>query len=54
MTGADAVVERLEIRGQFGSHALEALRLELQRLARRCGCEVIDIRIETHAQRRSD
>ena len=50
---ADTVVETLEIRGELGSHALEALQLELRQLARRCGFEVTDIRIETDGEGRS-
>lgn len=53
VAASNAVVETFEIRGQLGSHALEALRLELQQLARRCGFEVTAIRIETDGTRHS-
>jgi hypothetical protein len=53
VAATDTFVETLEIRGELGSHALEALRLELRRLATRCGFEVTDIRIETDAEGRS-
>jgi hypothetical protein len=49
----DAVVETIEITGDLGSHAVEALRLEIQRLARRCGLDVTEIRIETESVKRS-
>jgi hypothetical protein len=43
----DAVVETIEIDGELGSHAVEALRLEIRRLAERCGLDIKEIRIET-------
>jgi len=43
------VIETIELKGDVGSHALEALQLELKRVARRCGLEVNEIRIETVA-----
>lgn len=49
----DAVVETIEITGDLGSHAVEALRLEIQRLARCCGLDVTEIRIETEGATRS-
>jgi hypothetical protein len=49
----DAIVETIEITGDLGSHAVEALRLEIQRLARRCGLDVAEIRIETESVKRS-
>jgi len=52
-TGRDAIVETIEITGDLGSHAVEALRLEIQRLARRCGLDVTEIRIETKGAERS-
>ncbi len=52
-TGTDAIVETIEITGDLGSHAVEALRLEIQRLARRCGLDVTEIRIETEGAERS-
>ena len=48
-----AVVETIEIRGDLGSHSVEALRLEIQRLARHCGLDVTEIRIETDDAKRS-
>jgi len=52
-TDTDAIVETIEITGDLGSHAVEALRLEIQRLARRCGLDVTEIRIETEGAERS-
>jgi hypothetical protein len=52
-TDRDAIVETIEITGDLGSHAVEALRLEIQRLARRCGLDVAEIRIETESVKRS-
>jgi hypothetical protein len=52
-TDRDAIVETIEITGDLGSHAVEALRLEIQRLARRCGLDVTEIRIETKRAERS-
>ena len=49
----DAVVETIEITGDLGSHAVEALRLEIQRLARHCGLDITEIRIETEDAKRS-
>jgi hypothetical protein len=49
----EAVVETIEITGELGSHAVEALRLEIQRLARHCGLDVAEIRIETESVKRS-
>src|SRR5438132_11422293 len=49
-TDRDAIVETIEITGDLGSHAVEALRLEIQRLARRRGLDVTAIRLEAHAE----
>jgi len=49
----DAVVETIEITGELGSHSVEALRLKIQRLARQCGLDVTEIRIETEDVKRS-
>ena len=38
--------ERLEFEGLLDAHAAEALRLEVQRIARRCGVELVAVRIE--------
>ena len=37
---------RIEISAKLGRHGAEALRLEAQRLARRYGIEISDIRVE--------
>ena len=42
-----AVAERIEITGTLGSHALEAVQLEIRRLAQQCGLDVRGIEIET-------
>jgi hypothetical protein len=47
------VIETIEITGDLGSHSVEALRLEIQRLARHCGLDVTEIRIETEDAKRS-
>jgi hypothetical protein len=36
------------IDGSFGSHALEALQLELRRLADSCGLKIETLEVETH------
>jgi hypothetical protein len=46
-TGRDTVLETIKIKGDLGSHAVEALRLEIRRLAERCGLDIKEIRIET-------
>lgn len=43
----DALVEAIEIVGELDSHAVEELRLEIQRLARRRGLVVSELRIDT-------
>jgi hypothetical protein len=40
------VVHRMEIGGDLGRHAAEALQLEIRRLAKRHGVEIADLRIE--------
>ena len=56
---AAAVVGSLELDGPIGSHTLEAVRLEIRRLARSCGLDLVEIqvetrgRVETRAERRS-
>ena len=40
------VVHRMEIAGDLGRHAAEALQLEIRRLAKRHGVEITDLRIE--------
>jgi hypothetical protein len=52
-TDRDAIVETIRIAGSLGSHSVEALQLELRRLARRCGLEITAIRIETKGAERS-
>jgi hypothetical protein len=52
-TDRDAIVETIKIAGILGSHAEEALQLELRRLARRCGLEITAMRIETKGVKRS-
>jgi hypothetical protein len=37
---------RVAISGQMDRHAAEALRLELRRLAARCGIEIKEVKIE--------
>ena len=37
--------ERLEFEGLLDAHAAEALRLEIQRVARDCGVELVAVRI---------
>lgn len=43
------VVSRIEITGDLDRHAVEALRLEICRLAKRCGVEIKEFRIENVA-----
>jgi len=38
--------ERLEFEGLLDAHAAEALRLEIQRIARGCGVELVAVRVE--------
>jgi len=45
------VVESIRIDGDLGSHALEALQLEVRRLANACGLDIKEIRIETSGKR---
>jgi hypothetical protein len=40
------VVHRMEIAGNLGRHAAEALQLEIRRLAKRHGVEIAELRIE--------
>jgi hypothetical protein len=40
------VDERLEFEGLLDAHAAEALRLEVRRIAERCGVELVAVRIE--------
>jgi hypothetical protein len=46
-SGRTTFLETIEIRGDLGSHAVEALRLEIRRRAERCGLDIKEIRIET-------
>jgi hypothetical protein len=45
-----AIIETVAVTGSLGSHAMEALQLEIRRLADACGLEVREIRIETVAE----
>lgn len=45
-TDADEVTHRLEITGDFDRQALEALQLEIRRLAKRYGIDITKIEIE--------
>src|SRR5262249_28855813 len=45
---ASAFATTITIEGSFGSHALEALQLELRRLADSCGLKLETIEVETH------
>ncbi|HEV8441060.1 MAG TPA: hypothetical protein VGT40_23475 [Methylomirabilota bacterium] len=47
------LVRRLEITGGLDRRAIEALALELRRLAKRCGLEVAAVRIEAATDRRA-
>jgi hypothetical protein len=47
------VRETITLTGSLGSHGLEALQLEVRRLAEACGLEVREIRIETRPRARS-
>ena len=38
--------ERLEFEGLLDAHAAEVLRLEVRRIARGCGVELVAVRIE--------
>lgn len=40
------VVDRIEIAGDLDRHAVEALQLEIRRLAKRYGVEIKGLRIE--------
>jgi hypothetical protein len=40
------VDERLEFEGLLDAHAAEALRLEIQRVARDCGVELVAVQVE--------
>ena len=46
-TDLDQVVHQIEISGDLGRHVVEALQLEIRRLARRHGVEITELRIET-------
>jgi hypothetical protein len=50
---AGAVRETIEITGDLGSHALEALTLEVKRAAALCGLDVTEVRVETVEAKRS-
>ncbi len=39
----DAVIARIEISGRLDRHAIEAIRLEVRRLARQYGVEVKEV-----------
>ena len=45
----DMIVETVAVTGSLGSHALEALQLEIRRLADACGLDV-QMRVETVAE----
>jgi len=45
-TSSDDDAEWLELSGDLDPHAVELLRLELRRLARRHGVDVADFRVE--------
>lgn len=45
-TDLEQVVHRIEISGDLGRHAVEALQLEIRRLAKRHGVEISELRIE--------
>lgn len=42
----DEVVHRIKIKGDMDRHTVEALRLEIRRLAKRYGVEITEFRIE--------
>jgi hypothetical protein len=46
-TDLEQIVHRIEISGDLGRHAVEALKLEIRRLARRHGVQIAELRIET-------
>jgi len=48
-----AVVGSIEFTGPVGSHALEAIRLEVRALAQACGLDLRELRVETRAERGS-
>jgi hypothetical protein len=48
------VIERVEIVGVLDSHDVEALQLELRRLAKRYGVAIDELSIETSARERED
>jgi hypothetical protein len=50
---AGAIRESIRITGDLGSHALEALTLEVKRAAARCGLDVTEIRVEAVEAKRS-
>ena len=41
------IIEEITLSGEVNSHALEALRLEIRRLARRLGVRIDELCIET-------
>ena len=45
-----AVVDSIELDGPIGSHTVEAVRLEIRRLARACGLDLVDVRVETRGK----
>ena len=45
-----AVVGSIELDGPIGSHSLEAVRLEIRRLARSCGLDLVDVRVATRGE----
>jgi len=47
------VVGSIELDGPIGSHTLEAVRLEIRRLARACGLDLVEVRAETRGKRTS-
>jgi len=44
---------RVELSAELDRHALEALRLEIERLARRYGIEIAEIRVDKRREARS-
>lgn len=50
---AAVVVDSIEVDGPVGSHAIEALQLEIRGLARACGLDVVELRVERRPARGS-
>jgi len=48
----DRQTERIEIRGDLDHHAAEALQLEIRRLAKHHGIDIVDIRCEKDRDRK--